>query len=442
MPRPGSPRRRGFCVVNPHDPVVNLMPAQSTFQFHAIPADLLPEAGRYLIQAAAWFQGWLYLGITCYPADPYRSGATLLLRHRLRESGWEPVYTATVESRWIARDGQYRQFPLELGWRALSVLPGTAQPTPALYAIRLGLRAPAILHSQDGVRFEELPKPATGGGHDPFVSLRGFSGKVFAIPASAAHDSGRGGAVAYVTDDPRSQPWHPACAPGFGDAENRTVDGLQVANGQLYAAVGNPFGFQLWKTSAHGEPPFEWEQVLNEGAQRYTLDPHVETIAVFKDALYLGVRAPRPDPEPEFATAGAEIIRVLPNGRWELVMGTPRFSPIGLQVPLSAHGPGFGDAGYGRVSRLAATPDALYAVLGRHESPSSADPASAAGSGSRLWKSRDGENWQAITQGDFAPPAATSLRVLQPTPHGLVAAGDWDLALDPAARPGIWLERK
>jgi len=230
--------------------------------------------------------------------------------------------------------------------------------------------------------------------------------------------------------------------------ENRTIDALQVAHGQLYAATGNPLGgFQLWKTSAHNEPPFAWELVLSEGAQRYTLDPRIETMTTFKDALYLGTRSPHPDPDWEFATSGAEIIRVLPDGRWELVMGTPRFSPIGLQIPLSTHGPGFGDTRMGRISRLAATPDALYAALGHHESPSATRTAPTT-SGFALWKTHDGEAWQEIKQQDFEQPAAvnlrvlqpTNLRVLQPTPHGLVAAGDWDITLDPAARPGIWLE--
>lgn len=417
------------------------MSSPATFQFDAIPAGLLPDAGRYLAQAAAWFQGWLYLGITCYPSDPHQPGTALLLRHRPRESGWEALHSAPVESPWIAREGGYRPFPLELGWRALTVLPGHLQPTPTLYAIRLGLRAPALLHTEDGVHFRETPNPGAGGGHGPWIGLHGFSGKVFAVPASAAHDTGRDGAVAHVSADPLTQAWRPACEPGFGDPENRTLDAMQVAHGQLYAATGNPLGgFQLWKTSARGDPPFEWQSVLDEGTQRFTLDPRVETMTVFRDALYLGTRSPRPDPDWEFATSAAEIIRVLPDGRWELVMGTPRFSPVGLQIPLSTHGPGFGDDRNGRIERLAATPDALYAALGRHEPPSAAHPASKAGSFA-LWKSPDGEDWREVAQTDFAQPAVTRLRVLQPTPHGLVAAGDWDIALDPAARPGIWLER-
>ncbi len=417
------------------------MSARSSFQFHAIPADLLPEASRCLIQASAWFQSWLYLGITIYPADPRQPGRAILLRHRLRESGWEQLHISTVESPWIPRQGQLRRFPLELGWRALSVLPGNGQPAPILYALRLSLRTPALLYAEDGAHFQEQPIPGAPG---PWVSLRSFSGQVFAIPASAAHDAGGDGPLLWVTtDDPRSPAWRPANIPGFGDPENnRTLDSLHVFNGQLYVAAGNPAnGFRLWKTSARSEPPFAWEPVLTEGAQRYTLNPQVETMTVFKDALYLGTRSPQPDPEWEFATSGAEILRLLPDDRWELVMGTPRFSPIGLQIPLSTEGPGFGDPRNRRVSRLMGTPDALYAAIDGNEDPFSADPASTP-TGFQLWKTRNGEDWQPVTTDSFGQRAATALRVLQPTPHGLVAASDWNLALDAAAHPGIWLEER
>ncbi|HCB15020.1 MAG TPA: hypothetical protein DEP36_15850 [Gammaproteobacteria bacterium] len=415
------------------------MPAHSSFQFHAIPAGLLPEASRYLIQAAAWFQGWLYLGVTSYPADLTHPGNTVLLRHRLRESGWERLHASTVESRWFMHQGQSRYFPLELGWRALAVLPSTKQPAPALYALRFSLRAPALLYSEEGAHFTEIASsPDTDG--SPFINLRSFSGQIFAISARAAH-TGRNGPLIWVSTGPCAQSWHPACTPGFGNPENRTIDGLHVFNGQLYAVAGNPTnGFQLWKTMARGQPPFTWEPVLAEGAQRYTLNPHVEALTVFKDMLYLGTRSPHPDPRWEFATSGAEVIRVLANGHWELVTGTPRFSPVGLQIPLSAQGPGFSGHRNRRVSRLMGTPNALYAALDHYEDPVNANPTSEPVN-FQLWKSQDGEEWEVVTSDSFGQPAATRLRVLQPTPHGLAVTGDWDLTRDPKAQPGIWLER-
>ncbi|MCB1776589.1 MAG: hypothetical protein KDI50_04050 [Candidatus Competibacteraceae bacterium] len=411
------------------------------FQFHPIPAELLPETGHCWMQAAAWHQGWLYLGVTRYPLDAHQPGHALLLRHRLRESGWEPLHASPVESRWFTRQGQSRYFPLELGWRVLAVLPNAGQPAPALYALRLGLRAPALLYSEDGVHFTERSSSPQAIG-SPLVTLRSFSGQIFAISANAAHDTGREGPTIWVNADPCSQDWRPACVPGFGHPENRTIDGLHVFDGQLYAVAGNPTnGFQLWRTMARGQPPFIWESALTEGAQRYTLNPHVETMTVFKDALYLGIRSPHPDPNWEFATSGAEIIRVLSDGRWELVMGTPRFSPVGLQIPLSTHGPGFDDGHNRRIVRLIGTPDALYAAVDQGGDRPAAD-ATPASTPCQLWKTHDGEDWQRIPSDAFGQPAVTRLRVLQPTPHGLVVAGDWDLSRDPETQPGIWLEKR
>jgi hypothetical protein len=412
------------------------MSVAASFQFYPIPTGLLPQATHYLIQAAAWFQSQLYLGISCYPADPYQAGTALLLRHRLGESAWDIVHSAAIESRWVFKEGHYRLLPLELGWRILAVLPGKVQPTPVLYAIKLS-RQSTLLHSDDGTHFQESPNLGSGCG--PLLGFRSFSGKVFAMPVSASRETGRHSALCHVADSPLDSTWQPACSPGFDEVENRTLDGLHVAYGHLYAALGNPLGgFQLWKTTARGEPPFAWEPVLTEGAQRYTLNPHIETMTVFKDALYLGTRSPQPDPNWEFATSGAEIIRVLGDGHWELVMGTPRFSPIGLQVPLSTHGPGFGEHRNGFISRLASTPDALYAAIGRYPDTASR---SANGAGFGLWRTADAETWDAITQDSFGCPAATNLRILQPTPQGLVAAGDWDLTDDTAAQPGVWLEQ-
>ena len=128
------------------------MSVQSTLAFHPIPGELLPDAHRYRIQASAWFQGWLYLGISAYPVDPGHSGHALLLRHRLRESGWEQVHSSPIESPWLQQNGQRRRFALELGWRALTVLPdpkGRSASKPSAYVKK---RAGAILRGAETIR--------------------------------------------------------------------------------------------------------------------------------------------------------------------------------------------------------------------------------------------------------------------------------------------------
>ena len=177
----------------------------------------------------------------------------------------------------------------------------------------------------------------------PFGGLHCFQGWTFGALAGAMSDGttekSEGGGLLYVSRDPRTGTWAPANAPGFGDPHNQVIHGLQVCHDRLYAAAGNPFaGFQLWRTQAQGDPPFHWEPVLQQGAHRHTLNSAVAAMAVLRDALYLGTGVPPTERSPK-AAAGCEIIRILPTGRWELVVGQPRFSPIGLQVPVSTRGP-------------------------------------------------------------------------------------------------------
>jgi len=87
------------------------------------------------------------------------------------------------------------------------------------------------------------------------------------------------------------------------------------------------------------------------------------------------------------------------------------------------------------------TPDALYAAIDSNADLFNVDPASEP-IGFHLWKTRDGEDWQPVTSDSFGQRAALDLQILQPTPLGLVAAGNWNLALDSAAQPGFWLEER
>lgn len=112
----------------------------------------------------------------------------------------------------------------------------------------------------------------------------------------------------------------PALA-GFGEKHNQVINNMHIFNGQLYVAVANSIsGFQLFKTSAIGSPPFEWEKILDSGAQLYTLNPAVSSMTVFNKALYLGTGILESDPA-KVETKGAEIIRVLADGKskslWE-----------------------------------------------------------------------------------------------------------------------------
>ncbi|MBL8250971.1 MAG: hypothetical protein JNK31_04825 [Candidatus Competibacter sp.] len=381
--------------------------------FKAIAVSVPQSSGGQRLQVAAFFRKRLYAGVIDPEGEPR---IARLLRYYPGAERWEVVLETPVAT----PDGSPRRgqppFPLELGWRAAAAGPGERSGETLCLSL-LCARRPRLLYSGDGEGFEMSPDR---GDARPFGPLHAFRGWLFAAAAGAMSDgiaeNPEGGATLHVCRDPRAGDWTLANAPGCGDPHNQTIHGFQVFDGWLYASVGNPFaGFQLWRTQAQGEPPFVWEQALDQGARRYTLNSAAPAMTVFRDALYIGTGVP-PTERLLDEAAGCELIRVLPDGHWELVMGQPRFSPIGLQVPVSTHGPGFDDPAQTTLTCLASSGDALYAVTLARE-PETV-------SGFQLWQTADGERWRPIMTPADEGSAVCLPRALIALPKFLLVGGD------------------
>ena len=400
-----------------------------------IPLPILNNTGDHYLQTALFFKKRLYLGATSYPNGLSAPGISRILQYYPSAERWETVHETSVESP-LMHGNHSRRFPLELGWRAMQVMPSSAG-TEVLCITCLSLHHSQLLFTEDGIHFKTLPNPGEVQPHSaPFGLLYHFGDWLFAAPTGVMSDGitekNDGGALLYVNRDPLTENWRLANSPGFGDPHNQVVHGLHAFHGWLYAMVGNPFaGFQLWRTQARGEPPFTWEPVLQQGAYRYTLNSTIAAIAVFKGMLYLGTGVPETDPLLDNAT-GSEIIRVLPNGRWELVVGQPRFSPTGLQVPISTLGPGFNDTRNTLVSALASSTTTLYAAVVQRDSDGAV--------GFQVWQTANGENWQPLTSPKFTFNNACSLRVLLTMSRFLLAAGTWRFDnTDTTHLPCLWV---
>ena len=63
--------------------------------------------------------------------------------------------------------------------------------------------------------------------------------------------------------------------------------------------------------------------------------------------------------------AGFELLRIYPGGDWDLLVGTPVFTPGGLRAPLSAKGPGLDQIWNDRVFSLISHAGELF-LLGRN----------------------------------------------------------------------------
>ncbi len=389
----------------------------------------------------AYFRGHLYLGTTC--ANPVEAkDAPRILRYDFDTGEWQTVYEAPltepvgrqlVADRTLGDLSTLRRgkvpLPRHSGYRSMCVFQGKSDDAPALYVSSMSRSGASILRSADGETFETVGEPGLG---DPDIySFRGlvaFDGRIFASPVGMITDEfldrnhGRDAKV-YVSDDPRAGHWVPAAEPGFGDPTNLAVYTLRPAFGRLYAGTANPDrGFQVWQTEARGSPPFEWTRVLGDGAGAFNHNMAVCAMAEFKGALYVGsgITGFGYDTTHDVGPASCELLRVYPDGKWDLIAGQMRFTPDGLKVPLSLLGPGLGDFYNSVIWSLGVHNDVLY--MGTHQWEAfrclHINAPNIVG-GYQLWASADGEKWTPVIEDGRGNPADVGIRTIQSTPHGL-----------------------
>ncbi|TGD76096.1 hypothetical protein E4634_00670 [Mangrovimicrobium sediminis] len=423
------------------------MPAESGFR--PIGQEGMGNPRSKVAHCLAWFKGYVYLGVTHHKGMGAHDRARIL-RWDPASGNWETVYESPLveaderaNPQDVLRKGQMSgggrgrkareevepMVPLYRGFRSMLVYQGPSDDEPALYISSICHWGARILRTQDGVTFTELSDPGlVDESFLSFRSLTNFNGKVFCAPTGAVRDgymdrNFAGDTIIFVTDDPTSNAWVPAMEPGFGDDTNSSISRLVVFNGFLYASAGNPRkGFQLYKTDASGEPPYTWTPVLTDGAQRYNLNETAPTMIPFKGALYIGSGLPGmgKDSANDVGPAAFELIRLNADDSWDLIAGEPRFTLDGLKVPFSCMGPGFDDFYNSVIWAMEVHDGYLYA--GTHhwlifQAKLRRQPEVG---GFHLWRSSDGDNWEAVTLDGFGYPYEVGIRTLLSTPEGLV----------------------
>ncbi len=430
--------------------------------------------------STAWFRNHLYVGSNRHtmplvlmqatwdvnlepPPVPLMPMKDMDLRGQIwryspEHGTWTLAYRAP-----LIRVGE-RQVPLFLAFRCMTVFQGTSDPAPAIYTLPIqGRFAPrrSILRSYDGEHFEELPQPRLPEDPVEWRSFRGvvpFKGRLFVAPASsqvnpsaaAAADDTKGlqtlpntaaGASVRCSADPASGVWEPSSPPHMGDPTNLGLFDLAVCGDRLYVGTMNVReGFQLWSTDGEGPGPHRWEKVLDRGADRGILNQCIMCMAELDGALYLGscIQNGGHDKRNNIGPAAGEVLRVHPDGSWDLVMGQPRRTRQGLKVPLSGYGPGFDNPFAGYIWRMCVHEGALYVGTGemtpmipytdRSRWPEHArrlcDRASIElfmklRGGADLWRTTDGEGWVPVTRNGFGNHYNMGIRGLISTPAGL-----------------------
>ena len=447
--------------------------------FRLVPCEGFEDSSIRTSQAMAWFQDHLFVGTGRGPLRPmglspealeeYPVLARLAARRRSRrtreqEAGaqiwrfdprtdtWEQVY----ESPWvIGLDGS--ECPRDRSVRARAVYQGTSDASPALY---MGIGSMegqvVIVRSGDGDSFEETDHDGLGLGDADIPSIRTlceWRSVLHTTPVGKNHDRGllddirTDHPIVFASADPARGSWRPVSDPGFGDEENLSIDEMAVFAGCLYAGTHNPAqGFQIWKASARpARGRYKWRKIITDGAYRGPESSVPVGMQAFGDALYVGSGLEEQGMGETFASGpfGAEILRIHPDDRWDLLVGSARDTPDGPKVPLSGSGPGFDDEFVQGYRRLVEHDGWLYAggsdwrfaptYLPRrgHERPDLSPSRERYlrarteewEGGFGFWRSRDGLEWTAITTDGFDDnPYTYAIRELVPTPHGLFVA--------------------
>jgi hypothetical protein len=180
--------------------------------------------------------------------------------------------------------------------------------------------------------------------------------------------------------------------------------------------------------------------VLEKGAWRGPLNQGVASLMEFKGALYVGsgIQHGGIDLANQIGPAGPELIRIHPDGSWDLIVGTPRDTPHGYKAPLSGFEPGFGFITNGYFWRMGAHDGWLYlgtfnwALMMQYSSQdrwpdlfrrvyNRIGPREIFSNfaGGHLYRSYDGENWLAVTTNGFDNPYNSGIRSIVSTPYGL-----------------------
>jgi len=364
----------------------------------------LPQAASGIqISSLSLFQDTLFAGVT-WPANQRPTNAAGILKYEMGADTYHKVTGSEPGERAAANENMFWQ----MGCPAMAVFKRKADAAAALYASLLTLSGCELLMTRDGENVESLPLIADGVLAHLMVA---FNDSLFI----ATNDKQRG-PVVYFSADPVAGEWKQATEAGFGDISNIAITSMAEFNGSLYVATLNPSsGFQLWYTSTVNDDPV-WRQVISQGAHRYTLNPAVISMVVYEGALYLGTGPNGANGEEgDNDSAGAELIRVFPDNSWEIVVGSPRFSPVGLKVPMAAMGPGFDNRKNNAITAMAVHEGQLYASTsdtGYINKPQM--------SSYRLWSTADGDEWLAVPISSTNSIKAMTVSAMISTPENLL----------------------
>lgn len=135
----------------------------------------------------------------------------------------------------------------------------------------------------------------------------------------------------------------------------RSLTGLACCNGRFLAMVADPVAGMDILALDVAKPEAGFVPVLERGGERYMLNAAVSAVAAVPGGLMIGTAA-LADALLQIGNWGPEVILLPAGGGWDLLIGQPRLTTEGLQIPASGLMPGLGRSGNAAVKAIASGP--------------------------------------------------------------------------------------
>ena len=374
---------------------------------------------------------------------------------------WARVFQSPASLTTVDNTGKTVPTAREMGIRSLTIV-NEPDGTVALYAGTVtsgaifeashllgGWPPPRILRSVDGVTWNPLPQdPSTFLGNLSQLGTQQF--QIFGVRSGQQLNgilylqvgdySGVGRVIASV----------PGTNPAGGNnnfqfvsppAETMPVWILQLFNGFMYAACGNPYSagttmYSVYKTDGTGPAPYTWTPVVTQGGYATGLIAnYAMSTEIYSDSqgcpgigcLYIGTDQP------------SELIRIHPDttgtvpvdsvDSWDLVAGNPRTIPAGqpgagqLVAPISGIGQYFDNGFTGHFWRMGVGSLGLYMSTWDWSANASYKPGYASSwsqeFGTDIMRTNDGVHWTMVSKIGLGDGWNTGGRSFSATPFGL-----------------------
>jgi hypothetical protein len=361
-------------------------------------------------------------GVSCPPTIHDADLRAEIWRYSPATRRWTRVYRSPTIANPRARG---RRVARDIGYRGMAVLkqPGHRK---ALYVGGLTANEfipelarrhpPRILRTVDGKHFRAL-RGRPGVIRSPFGPRRPVGYRAMEVLNGALYVTASGGltgdGVVLRVRDPAGP------SPSFRQVSppSLAVFELKMFDGRLYAGTGDFHrGYGVWQTN--GKEPLQWQPVVADGAGRGPAITSAVSMGTYRGRLYVGANGWGT------LTPAAELIRIGPDGRWEVLVGNQRQAADGtVRAPVSGLPDGFGNQFNSHFWRIETYKGAL--LLGTNdwswslrESPALADVFQSE-FGFDLYFSCTGDDWHVATRDGFGRPYDFGIRTMMGSPVGL-----------------------